>query len=577
MIAWKRSRRAWWALAALLVLGMLGALWWLGHSVSMLLQARQEGEALVAARTIPDTDVNPYGANFFLPREVEPWKIEKTLQMAAEGGIGWVKIQVPWEQIEPERKGEFLTPQTRDSTWTKYDRLVEYCDQYGMEIVARLDRPPAWTRKDNTYAQAPPDDPQDYGDFVYAFVSRYRGRIHYIQLWNEPNIFPEWGNQPVDPEGYVALLKAGYLAAKQADPNVRVLSAPLAITLGEPHPEPGKWQAMNDLDYLEAMYQAGAADYFDIYSSNAFGLQYPPEDPPDPGVLNFQRVVLHRQIMERYGDGDKAVWFNEYGWNAAPESMSQDALVWQRVSEQQQADYTLRGIKLARQEWPWAGVFMIWYFRQVGNIAPSEAEYYFRMVDPDFTPRQIYLAVQDATQQQGEVGRGIYQEMNAAVKRYGSWRLLSDTEASGEALLYSDTPDSSVTLSYRGQGVRIVTRTGPEGGRLLVTVDGRPAPGLPRDAQGQAYLSLYTAEVDAQAELQPVLSDQPGAHTLRLTVEREPEHGGSQVYIDTFEVLAGETSQMSLAPLMGGAAALLVGALLLLLVLRRLGILPRRG
>ena len=125
----------------------------------------------------------------------------------------------------------------------------------------------------------------------------------------------------------------------------------------------------------------------------------PPDDPADPSVLNFQRVLLHRQIMERYGDADKAVWFNEYGWNAAPESFPADQLTWGRVTEQQQADYTLRGIALAREEWPWAGVFMVWYFRQVGNIPVDNATYYFRMVDVDFTPRPVYSAVQQATRQ----------------------------------------------------------------------------------------------------------------------------------------------------------------------------------
>jgi hypothetical protein len=70
------------------------------------------------------------------------------------------------------------------------------------------------------------------------------------------------------------------------------------------------------------------------------------------------------------------------------------------VSEQQQADYTVRGIALAREEWPWAGVFMIWYLRHVGNVPVDNAAYYFRMVDVDFTPRPVYTAVQQAARQQ---------------------------------------------------------------------------------------------------------------------------------------------------------------------------------
>src|SRR5689334_11529095 len=75
-------------------------------------------------RTIPDTDVNPYGANFFLQYEAEPWKVDKTLQMAREANLGWVKQHFPWEDIEL-RKGKFWDDQLNKSTWEKYDRIVD--------------------------------------------------------------------------------------------------------------------------------------------------------------------------------------------------------------------------------------------------------------------------------------------------------------------------------------------------------------------------------------------------------------------------------------------------------------------
>src|SRR5207244_1593933 len=99
---------------------------------------------------------------------------------------------------------------------------------------------------------------------------------------------------------------------------------------------------------------------------NAFGLGSPPEEPANPGALNFQRVVLERAVMEKNGDAGKSVWINEYGWNAAPPSMPDSRLIWGRVTEDQQADYTIRGIDYARAHWPWAGVTSIWFFRQVG-------------------------------------------------------------------------------------------------------------------------------------------------------------------------------------------------------------------
>src|SRR5512140_1841110 len=127
-------------------------------------------------RTIPYTDVNPYGANFFLEREVEVWKRERTLSMATTAGIRWARQQFPWEEIEPS-PGEF--------EWDKYDDIVSLYRKNGMQIIARLDRPPLWARRSasGSGASGPPDDFNTYGDFVDAFVQHYRGQISYIQIW----------------------------------------------------------------------------------------------------------------------------------------------------------------------------------------------------------------------------------------------------------------------------------------------------------------------------------------------------------------------------------------------------------
>jgi len=496
-----------------------------------------------AAREIPNSDVNPFGANFFLDREVEEWKLRKTLQMAQEAGLGWVKQQFTWEEIEPVHKGEFFDERTRRSSWEKYDRIVALCEEYGLQIIARLDRPPDWTREDNTLKERPPDNFEDYGDFVYAFVDRYRGRVRYVQIWNEPNIFPEWGNRPVDPAGYVDLLRVAYLRAKEADPNVYLLSAPLAITKGQVHPEPGKWISMNEIQFLEEMYQAGAKDYFDILSANAFGLGSPPEEPPQEKVLNFQRVLFLRQVMERYGDADKTMWFNEYGWNASPEDFPEEQLVWQRVSEEEQADFTVRGIDHALANWPWAGVFNIWYFRQVGNIPPDRSDYYFRMVDVDFIPRLVYYTVKEAAQEMlGAVGPGYYQETHPGVILDGEWQAVIEPQASGQAQVASDVEGASLTLTFVGENVDLIARQGSDGGRVAVTLDGHAVNGLPRDDEGQSYVDLFSPVTRWQQRVPLVYQINEGEHTLQLTVLERGNLAseGNLVAIDAFDVTTGE-------------------------------------
>jgi len=511
--------------------------------------ARSPADAWIQARTLPNTDVNPYGANFFLAREVEAWKRQRTVQMAREAGLGWAKQQFAWAEIEPLRKGEFLDPVSGESSWAKFDSLVDLYRANGLQVIARLDLAPAWARPPDSRPETPPEDFADLADFVYAFVDHFRGRVQYIQIWNEPNIYPEWGEQAIDPVAYTRMLQAAYTRAKEADPNVHVLSAPLAVTLGEPHPQPGKWRSMPDPDFLRAMYEAGAGDYFDILSANAFGFDLPPEDPPDADVLNFRRVELQREIMEQNGDGGKAVWFNEYGWNAAPTSFSDEALIWERVSEEEQAEYTLQGIDFARREWPWAGVFNIWYFRQTGQqYSPDDAAFYFRMVDVDFTPRRVYDAVNDATASLFVAPPGHFEETNPAVAPDTGWQGTIAGQASGQGLLESDVPGASLTFAFQGHSVDLIARRDPEGGHMLVTLDGHNVAGLPVDAQGRTYLELDAPSVEWQSRLPLAAGLSTDQHVLRLTVADDSPVACN---VDAFEVNAGEPPAFPLAPVAG--------------------------
>jgi hypothetical protein len=522
---------------------------------------RSSVDEWIPARTIANTDVNPYGANFFLAREVEPWKRERTVQMASQAGIGWAKQEFSWAEIEPLSKGVFVDPTSQESSWAKFDEIVDLFRAQGLQVIARLDRAPAWARPPDSRPETPPADFADFGDFVYAFVQHFDGRIQYIQIWNEPNIYPEWGEQAVDPEAYTEMLRIAYQRAKEADPNIYVLSAPLAITLGEPHPEPGKWRSMPDLDYLEAMYAAGAGDYFDILSVNAFGFDRPPDDPPDPNVLNFRRAELQRQIMVKHGDADKAVWFNEYGWNAAPASFSDEALTWKRVSEEQQAEYTLQGIDQARKSWPWAGSFNIWYFRQTGQTyTPSDAAYYFRMVDVDFTPRRLYDAVHDATKALFVAPPGHFEESNPAVVTEAGWQGMIAPQASGQGYYASNEPGASLTFTFQGYSVDLIARRGPEEGRLLVTLDGHNLAGLPVDAQGRSYLDLG-AESDVWQDRLRIASGLPSSqHVVRLTVGED-----ASCNVDAFEVNTAQPPgfPVPMATMLGGGTLLAAIALVL--------------
>ena len=522
---------------ALIVASLAGQLW-----LPRPTTATPDASALPA---IPFTDVNPLGANFFLNREVEPWKRELTVRMAKEAGIGWMKQMFSWEEIE-QRPGYYFDDKFKTSTWKKYDEIVDLAEQHGMRIIARVDRPPAWARQDNRLSTAPPDKLEDYANFVKTLVSRYKGRVQYYQIWNEPNIWPEWGDQAINPAEYVEMLKLAYTKAKEADPNVVILSAPLAQTLEKSE------RNLSELDFLTAMYEAGARDYFDILAANAYGFDEPPDTPANPDVLNFSRLQLLRAIMVQHGDADKPIWFNEFGWNASPEDFPPQKLIWRRVSEAQQATYTADAIRLARS-WGWVGVLNTWYFRQVGDIDISRSDYFFRMVDTDFTPRLVYHEVKALGQEFAAALPGVHEESNPAVSAGPGWHGRSLPSASGHRVLQSPDNGGQIQFRFDGTGLSLSLVSSSTAAKVNLTVDGA-------NSNGNSVIQLPSGS-NTGFVVSPVVSGlAPGQHTVTLTLVE----GGPWAF-DTFEV-EHKPPQMFLWALWGVAA---LGALMFLLTFLR--------
>jgi hypothetical protein len=485
---------------------------------------------------IPLSEVQPYGVNTFLHKEVDSWKKDTTAAMARDMGAAWIKQQFPWAEIEyrqdPERP--FWDVKNNQNAWTKFDNIVTLAGQNGLRIIARIDSAPAWARPEGSSPKAPPssDRMADFGNFIYEFVNRYKGSVSAIQVWNEPNLRDEWDTgRPVNPAEYAEMLKVAYTRAKEANPDIIVLAAPLA-TNNESLAYNGN---LNELDYMQGLYDAGAHGYFDAMAANAYGTSYPPEDPPSRERLNFRRVELLHDVMARNGDSGMSVWFNEYGWNASPPDMPESELRWGRVTPEQQADYTVRGIEYARKNWPWAGVFTIWYLRQVGDIPRTRSEYYFGLVSEDFVSTDAYTHVMvRATRVDKVAAPGEWGPLSAPVQAPPDWQIRLSDRVPGGAYVSPLSVGDKITVPFLGTDVKVMM-VPPEGqgadssaaARYNVTIDGSTgsvAPELPRDETGAPYINAPSGGEPAEVTIARGLNAETrtGRHILVITVGPSP-------------------------------------------------------
>jgi polysaccharide biosynthesis protein PslG len=433
----------------------------------------------------PHTAVNPYSVNTFLSQEVEPWKREKTLEMISEAGIGWIKEGFPWSEIEPA-EGSHWDPEHQQDTWAKYDSIVDLAEKYGIRVIARLDHTPAWARGDETDFHTPPADVATYGRFVEEFVDRYRGRIQHIQIWNEPNLAREWGGA-IDPEGYFELLREASDRARAADPDVVLLSAPMAMT------NETSQRAIPEFDYWRDLLELGAHNYFDVMTATGYGIDQPPDNPPDHDLINLRRIELLRDLLAEVDATGVPIWLTEYGWNASPDSIPKDRQEWGSVSDSQQAEWTAQGIQYMSENWDWFGVSSIWYFRQVGHIQPDSAEYYFAMVDLEFTPREVYLSVRNDARERQVALPGIYGPMESPIQQTGRWRTFNDQASPVGHSIVSDHWGSEIRIEFSGTDLTLIpANSSLQQGWMYATLNGEPVENdiFSRDNLDRTYLDL---------------------------------------------------------------------------------------
>ncbi|MBI5877859.1 MAG: beta-galactosidase [Chloroflexi bacterium] len=328
----------------------------------------------VGPQQIVNTNNPKAGVHTRLTDEVEEWKIQRSLQMVREMGAPWVVEYFPWAYSEP-RRGVY--------DFRHADTVVNHARAQGLTVIARIDLVPDWARPINTPSQLLGGERfADYASFVAEFARHFRGRVQYIQIWNEPNLTNEWGGRAPDPAAYTRLLKLAYRRIKEANPDAVVLAGALSPTL-----ESDGVRAMDDLHYLLAMYAEGARDSFDALAIHAYGRKSPADEPPAIAAINFRRAELLRDIMVQNGDEDKAAFVTEGGWNDHPR--------WAyAVSPSQRVQYTLDAYQIALRDWAWCRMFAPWAFR-----FPAEqhsVQDYFSFVTPQFLPKPIYDAVKRA-------------------------------------------------------------------------------------------------------------------------------------------------------------------------------------
>ena len=293
--------------------------------------------------------------------------LEKSISLMQQAGVGWVRLDFLWSDIEPQR-GNF--------DFTKYDCIVGLLRAKGIHILGILHYSTDWASACGKW-NCPPSENKLFIKYATRVIQRYKGQVKYWELWNEPDS-PTYWNQQDGLKSYCALLKEVYIAAKQVDPECKILNGGIA----------------NGASSVNHLYDNGAKDYFDILNVHFF------QNPLHPGAIkaveNYPKLVY--KIMQRNGDGNKKIWITEIGCPGVKRGISADNWwLGKNPSERKQAEW-LKDVYTKLLKDPHVEKIFWAFFRDTKNHWNNGVDY-FGLIRWGFSRKPSFYAYQECFRQ----------------------------------------------------------------------------------------------------------------------------------------------------------------------------------
>ncbi len=324
---------------------------------------RQGGGTFAGKEEISRSESLFFGTNVALEQYASEAELQGAFDTLKRLNVNAVRQYFPWREIETER-GTYR--------WDRWDPIVAAARQNKMSLVAVLTTAPAWSQRPGEVEMpnAPPNDFGEYARFVGEFARRYKDSVRFYQIWDEPNVKPNWGKRNADPVEYAQLLIPASEAIRANDEDAVILTAGLAMNLELHRPHPN----YSEILYLRGLYEVGANKYWDVVAAKPYGMWTGPEDRTvNSGVLNFSRLILLRDEMLHYGEGNKPLWAVEMGWNALPSDWKGQPSPWGTDAGGIQAGRLTEGLRRTYGEWAWVtGMFPLYLQPKVAADDPRQ-------------------------------------------------------------------------------------------------------------------------------------------------------------------------------------------------------------
>jgi rhodanese-related sulfurtransferase len=323
---------------------------------------------VLAEASDPRDSESRYGVLDFLPWD-HSWnlyhyrggRVEKAAALMKEAGVGFVRMDFLWQDIEPKR-GVFK--------FKKYDAIVDALERQGVKVLGVLNYNVHW---DSDRWNEPPDAAL-FVRYAKKVVERYKGRVKYWEIWNEPDSPVYWSPQD-GLKGYASLLKQVTPALKEVDPRCKIVLGGLSSTHSI---------------HLKKIYQYAGKDSFDVVNIHPF------VNPDLPNAMEILKGIYRGvyKEMQKWGDTEKPIWFTEIGCPGVKDGFSKGWWAGRSQTEDEQARWLS---KIYGEPLKWPGVEKIFwaFFRDTPSHFKNGVDY-FGLVREDFSRKPAFEAYKKA-------------------------------------------------------------------------------------------------------------------------------------------------------------------------------------
>jgi hypothetical protein len=215
------------------------------------------------------------------------------LKAADSIGMDWIGMDFDWARLWPNREN--------DPELETLDMIMRKARRYELATLISITNPPGWA----ITANGP--DKIATTQLVQLLAQRYQQNTLSIELFPGANTYQGWGAEP-DPVAYATLLKSSWKALQSINSQALLVAGGL-----KPISASRSKGAMDDLEFLSGLYQAGAEGYMPVVS-----LRFPQlsadllADKPAGSAQFLRHYEAIRKTMIRFDHSSGMLWITGY-------------------------------------------------------------------------------------------------------------------------------------------------------------------------------------------------------------------------------------------------------------------------